>query len=165
MVASDIVNVKEPVRFWHLVPFLERTKMTKLERAIVFATEAHAGQKLKSGEPYILHPLHVMGKVESRAKVVAVLHDVVEDTAVTLELIDEHFGPTIAQAVDLLTKREGDDYEEYILRLHRNDLARAVKIEDIKHNLDLTRNLEVVSSVGKLNKYLWALRCLQSDLR
>lgn len=85
--------------------------MSTLERAIEIAAAAHAGVPDKAGNPYILHPLRVMMRVSSPAeRVVAVLHDVVEDTSWTLQaLAAEGFAPDVVAAVDALTKRDGEN--------------------------------------------------------
>ncbi|SCW95376.1 HD domain-containing protein [Ancylobacter rudongensis] len=113
-----------------------------LERAIVIATEAHAGQTDKAGQPYILHPLRVMTSLGVNAgqplRIVAVLHDVLEDCeAWTPNLLRaEGFDPRIVEAVEAITKRKHvETYGEYIQRVRANPLARLVKIADIEDNL------------------------------
>ncbi len=108
--------------------------MTLLEKAIAIAVQAHAGAKDKAGEPYILHPLRMMLKMRTEAeRVVAVLHDVLEG------LRKEGFPQEILAAVDHLTKRPGEDYEDFVRRAVRNPLALPVKIADLEDNLDQTR--------------------------
>lgn len=116
--------------------------MNDLERAVEIATTAHAGQTDKAGETYIRHPLRVMQQMTTdRERVVAVLHDVVEDTGWTRDEIEAEFDSTIREAVDALTKRDekGETYKEFIERAAQNELARTVKIADIEDNMDLTR--------------------------
>lgn len=115
--------------------------MSTLERAIVIAAEAHAGQVDKTGAPYILHPLRVMLAVEGvEAKVAAVLHDVVEDTPWTLEeLRAEGFGTDVVDAVDGLTRRVGEVYLDFCRRAASHELARRVKLADLADNLDPDR--------------------------
>ena len=115
--------------------------MTLLERAIAIAVEAHTDQVQKNGQPYILHPLHLMMQVETEAeKIVAVLHDVVEDTQWTLtDLQSEGFPDEILVAVGLLTRQKGMSYEQFIEEIRPNPLARRVKIADIEHNMDIRR--------------------------
>jgi len=112
-----------------------------LERAIVIAAEAHAGQADKGGQPYILHPLRVMlslGAEEER--IVAVLHDVVEDSDWTFEgLADAGFSPAVIAALRCLTKAEGEAYDAFIQRAKANAIARRVKLADIADNSDLSR--------------------------
>jgi (p)ppGpp synthase/HD superfamily hydrolase len=110
--------------------------MTKVEKAMLFATLYHDGQRDKAGVKYILHPMYVAGKFTSRnKKIVALLHDTVEDTGATLDQIELLFGNRIRRAVDAITRRKGEPYEEYILRVKKDRLAKAVKIEDLKHNM------------------------------
>lgn len=135
--------------------------ITNLEKAIDMAVLAHAGQKLKNGLPYITHPLAVMSKMTTEDEmIVAVLHDTLEDTSLKHDTILDVFGSRIASAVHALTRRKEQSYDEYIAAVARNPLAKAVKKQDILHNLDLTRNREVVLPVSKLNMYLSALRAL-----
>jgi hypothetical protein len=115
--------------------------MSNLERAIVIAAEAHAGQQDKVGEAYILHPLRVMLAVRTpEERIVGVLHDVVEDTSWTLEALREAgFSNEVVDAVEAVSRREGEDYFDFVLRAGANPLARPVKIADLRDNLDLTR--------------------------
>lgn len=115
--------------------------MSTLERAIALAAEAHAGMVDKAGAPYILHPLRVMLRVaDERARIAAVLHDVVEDTEWTLErLREEGFDPEVLAAVDALTRRNGEDYYDFCRRAAQHPIARIVKRADIEDNLDLSR--------------------------
>jgi (p)ppGpp synthase/HD superfamily hydrolase len=115
--------------------------MPTLEDAIILAVNAHRGQLDKAGAPYILHPLHLMMQMHSEtAKIVAVLHDVVEDTPYTLDdLVAQGYPPDVVEAVNCVTRREEEAYDEFIERLAPNPLARAVKIADLKHNMDIRR--------------------------
>lgn len=115
--------------------------MSTLERAIAIATEAHAGQVDKAGEAYILHPLRVMLRVTTPAeRIAAVLHDVVEDTAVTIAVLaDEGFSPDVLAAIDALTKRHGESRMEAAARAAANPIARVVKLADNSENMDLSR--------------------------
>ncbi|MEI6515666.1 MAG: HD domain-containing protein [bacterium] len=117
-----------------------------LEKALALAVSAHTGQTDKVGEPYILHPLRVMMKMRGKAeRIVAALHDVVEDSAITLaDLRTAGFSEEIIEAVDGLTRRENESYEDYITRASFNPIARKVKIADLEDNMDLRRlnNLE-----------------------
>jgi (p)ppGpp synthase/HD superfamily hydrolase len=115
--------------------------MPTLERAIAIAAEAHAGQIDKGGQPYILHPLRVMFRVDSPAeRMAAVLHDVVEDSPVTLErLAAEGFADEVLQAVEALTKRPGETRVVAAARAAANPIARAVKLADNAENMDLSR--------------------------
>ena len=112
-----------------------------LERAIAIAAEAHAGQKDKAGNPYLLHPLRVMLAVKApEERIVAVLHDVVEDTPWTLDALRaEGFSRGVVNAVDALTRRKGEEYFEFVRRAVAHPIARPVKIADLRDNLDMTR--------------------------
>lgn len=115
--------------------------MSTLERAIAIAVAAHAGQIDKAGRPYILHPLRVMLALDTtHDQIVGVLHDVVEDTDVTLEgLRAEGFSEVILAGLESVTKREGGDYLTFVLRAGANPIGRRVKLADLRDNSDLTR--------------------------
>jgi len=115
--------------------------MSSLERAIELAVKHHKGQTDKAGQPYILHPLRLMFSMSAGdARVVAVLHDIVEDTPVTLgDLRTEGFSESIVAAVECVTKRAGEDYESFIERISQNPLASTVKLADLEDNMDLSR--------------------------
>ncbi len=115
--------------------------MATLERAIAIAASAHAGQRDKAGQPYILHPLRVMLALQSdEERIAAVLHDVVEDTAVTLaDLQAEGFAPAVVAAVEALTKRDGEGRLEAARRAAANPIALRVKLADNAENMDLPR--------------------------
>jgi|SRR5262245_19242857 len=116
--------------------------MSTLERAIVIAAEAHAGQTDKADAPYILHPLRMMMDLTSaQERIVAVLHDVCEDCpGWTFErLRGEGFSEEILAALDSVTKREGESYEKFVLRAAANPIGRRVKLADLKDNCDLSR--------------------------
>lgn len=119
--------------------------MSTLERAIAIATAAHQGQRDKAGQPYILHPLRLMLSLAAdEERMVAVLHDVVEDTPWSLDqLRGEGFSAAVIAAVDGLTRREAESYEEFIERLCPNPLARRVKLTDLEDNMDLRRIAEL----------------------
>ena len=138
--------------------------MRTLERAIEIATEAHKGQFDKSGKDYIGHPLRVMemGKTEDE-KIVGVLHDLVEDTDWTFEMLEaEGFAPEIIAALKCVTKlSENENYDAFIERVRKNPLATAVKINDLTDNMDI-RRLPYLSDkdVKRLKKYLKAYKKL-----
>ncbi|MEW6708844.1 MAG: HD domain-containing protein [Candidatus Riflebacteria bacterium] len=115
--------------------------MATLEKAIEIAAQAHAGQIDKAGQPYILHPLKVMLRlVDPQHRIAAVLHDVVEDSDISLEILAKHgFSPDILQAVDALTKRKGEDRISAARRAAANPIALAVKLADNAENMDLSR--------------------------
>jgi (p)ppGpp synthase/HD superfamily hydrolase len=115
--------------------------MSTLERAIEIAAGAHSGQKDKGGEPYILHPLKVMFRLEKDSeRIAAVLHDVVEDTDVTLEkLASEGFPQEILRAIEALTKMPGESRLQAASRAAQNKIARQVKLADNAENMDISR--------------------------
>lgn len=115
--------------------------MATIERAIELAARAHAGQRDKGGQPYILHPLRVMMAMTRDAeRIAAVLHDIVEDTSITFDdLVAEGFADEVVAAIRALTKFEGETREQAARRIVRDPIARAVKLADIADNMDLTR--------------------------
>jgi len=112
-----------------------------LDDAIALAVEAHRGVKDKSGQPYILHPLRVMFRCETEIeKIVAVLHDVVEDTGRNFDDLRKlGYSEEVIAALDCVTKREGENYEQFVERAFANPVARNVKIADIEDNMDVRR--------------------------
>ena len=111
-----------------------------VNRALRLAYRAHAGQLDRGGVPYIFHPYHLAEQMDDERSIcVALLHDVVEDTPVTLEEIQREFPSEIAEAVALLTHDPSTDYFAYVRRLKANPLARKVKLADLMHNADQTR--------------------------
>lgn len=113
----------------------------QLQFALELAIQKHKNQKDKSGKPYILHPLHVMETVKSDdAKIVAVLHDIIEDTDVTEEdLLNAGLSKHIVDAIVILTRSRDEDYMDYVKNLSSNPLAKEVKLADLQHNMDLRR--------------------------
>lgn len=138
--------------------------MSSLNRAIEIATEAHKGQFDKSGKDYIGHPLRVMemGKNEEE-RIVGVLHDVIEDTPWSFEMLEaEGFSSEIIAALKCVTKiSENENYDDFIERVKKNPLAVAVKINDLTDNMDI-RRLPYLSDkdVKRLKKYLKAYKKL-----
>ncbi len=141
--------------------------MSTLERAIQIATEAHKGQLDKAGRDYIGHPLRVMamGKTEDE-KIVGVLHDVIEDTDWTFEMLEaEGFSREVIEALKCVTKlSENENYDDFIERVKKNPLAVAVKINDLTDNMDI-RRLPYLSDkdVKRLKKYLKAYKKLTGE--
>ena len=135
-------------------------------KAITVAYNAHQGQLDRAGIPYILHPLHVAEQMKDEDTcVVALLHDVIEDTDLTLENLRE-YGFTEAQieGVRVMTREEDEDYFEYIRSVKTNPLALAVKLEDLKHNSDVTRIIEMTDKdLQRIEKYKKAMEILLSD--
>jgi len=137
--------------------------ISSLEKAISIAAQAHEGQSDKAGAPYILHPLRVMMKMSTEAeRITAVLHDVIEDTDWTIErLRREGFRAEILDALDCLTKQDGEEYGEFIERVKLNPLAVKVKKADLEDNLNVARLKNVTESDTKrLEKYKQAMLML-----
>ncbi len=127
-----------------------------LERAIELAVEYHKGQVDKAGKPYILHPLRLMMSVnKDDEKIVAVMHDIVEDTDITLDdLRNEGFSGEVIDAIECVTKREGEDYQSFIDRIAHNPLATKVKLADLEDNMDLSRLSDVTEKdLERVEKY------------
>ena len=141
--------------------------MSTLERAIAIASEAHKGQYDKAGKDYVGHPLRVMemGQTEEE-KIVGVLHDVVEDTPWTFEMLEaEGFSPEVIAALRCVTKTSGNEnYDDFIERVKKNPLATAVKINDLTDNMDI-RRLPYLSDkdIKRLKKYLKAYKGLTGE--
>lgn len=114
--------------------------MNDINKALQIATLAHKGQKDKVGKDYINHPIMVSSMCTTlEAKIVGLLHDVVEDTNITLEYLKEFFSNDIIEAIDLVTKRYPIDINLYYKNIKNNKIAREVKIADLTHNMDLSR--------------------------
>lgn len=131
--------------------------------ALSIATEAHKGQVDKAGNDYIQHPLHVASLVSSdEEKATALLHDVMEDSSYTLEdLANMGIPQSVVEAVSVLTKKDDISYYDYLDELKQNELARVVKLADLKHNSDLTRiNQPTASDFERTAKYEMAIEYL-----
>ena len=114
------------------------TKLTI--KAMSLAYEAHHGQKDKSGVPYIFHPLHLAEQMEDEISCcAALLHDVVEDTDITLEQLAKEFPAEVVEAVRLLTHDPDTDYYGYIRGIKGSPIAMKVKLADLAHNMDASR--------------------------
>lgn len=114
--------------------------MNYVKMAEEFAEKKHFGQVDKAGVPYIEHPRAVAAELDGeKEKIVAFLHDTVEDTGATVEEIRSIFGDEIAEAVSCITHRKSVPYMEYIKKIKENELARKVKLADLSHNMDLSR--------------------------
>ena len=141
--------------------------MSTLERAIAIAAEAHAGMTDKAGAPYILHPLRMMMDLTSaEERIVAVLHDVCEDCpGWTFErLRGEGFSEEILAALDSVTKREGETYEEFALRAAINPIGRRVKLADLRDNSDLSRiTTPSVKDHQRIAKYARAIELIRNS--
>lgn len=129
------------------------------DKALQIAVRAHKGQKDKAGHGYILHPIRVSERCDDpRAKIVALLHDTIEDTDVTADYLrEEGFTEEIVEAVLAVTRREGEEYNDYVRRAAQNELGRMVKRADLEDNMDIRRLPELTDrDVERLRKYLRA---------
>jgi (p)ppGpp synthase/HD superfamily hydrolase len=136
-----------------------------LEKAISIAVKAHKGQVDKAGYPYILHPLKVMSSVSGYVeKILAVLHDVVEDTDITFEeLKKEGFSDDITDYLSILTRSDSTTYKDYIIAVSFYKETRTVKLADLKHNIDVTRFDKFPKGMDSLMKrYHWAIKYLEN---
>ncbi len=139
------------------------TPMTR--KAMKIAYDAHAGQVDKTGIPYIYHPIHLAESMSDENSVItALLHDVVEDTDITIDdLAREGFHEDILTALTLLTHNPAEEYMDYISRLSTCPLARKVKLADLRHNSDAAR-LDFIDkkTAHRLEKYSRAIRLLEA---
>ena len=138
----------------------------KTKKAMKFCFKAHKDQVDKSGMPYVFHPFHVAEQMTDEATtIVALLHDVVEDTDYTLEdIAAEGFGKEILEAVALMTHEDGVPYLDYVAKLKDNPIARTVKLADLAHNSDLSRIGEIDEETKqRLEKYKKAKAILESS--
>ena len=135
-----------------------------LERAIAIAATAHAGQVDKGGAPYILHPLKVMLRMTTlEERIVAVLHDVVEDCDISLDdLRKEGFSEEVLTAIQSVTKVPGESYEDFVERAAQNPIGRVVKLADLEENSDLSRiaspSWEDLKRIEKYRRVIGRLR-------
>lgn len=131
--------------------------------ALQIATKAHEGQKDKSGYEYIMHPIRVAERCkDTRAKIVALLHDTIEDTFVTTDYLREQgFPDEIIEGVLSVTKHQGESYDEFVRRAAENPLGKEVKKADLEDNMDIRRLKELTDEdVGRLRKYMRAWQFL-----
>lgn len=135
------------------------------EIALEIAERAHRGQKDKAGKEYIEHPKRVADKCDAaEERIVALLHDTIEDTDVTPEFLTENgFPEDIIDAVLSVTRREGESYEDFVRRAGQNPVGRQVKLHDLEDNMDIMR-LDSLSDkdIERLNRYMRAYRYLSS---
>ena len=123
-------------------------------KAMKIAYEAHSGQVDYNNVPYIFHPYHLAEQMDDEITcTVALLHDVVEDTDVTIEDLEREFPKEVVEVVKLLTHDEKVDYFDYLKNIKTNHIATKVKLEDIKHNSDRTRN--VGSNITEEQLHYW----------
>ncbi len=120
---------------------MEKSLEEQLEQAIKLVSIKHYGQKDKANKPYLFHLLYVMNNLDDlNAKIVGVLHDILEDTDITRnDLFNYGLSEEIVIAVEILTKPKNQKYMDYIENIKSNNIAKKVKLIDLKHNMDLTR--------------------------
>ena len=137
------------------------TPLTK--KAIKLAYKAHKDQYDKAGVPYINHPLHLAESMDDEyTTIAALLHDVVEDTNITLDDLAKEFPKEVIDALKLLTHHKGVPYMDYVAKIKTNDIAKAVKIADLKHNSDLTRLDNITDKdLERVKKYQETLELLK----
>lgn len=138
------------------------TPITK--KALKLCFEAHKEQVDKSGIPYVFHPFHLAEQMQTEeATVVALLHDLVEDTDYTIEdLMSMGFSKSITDAISLMTHADDVEYMDYVREIKNNPIAKAVKLADLKHNSDLTRLDNVdEKALKRKEKYLKAIKLLE----
>jgi (p)ppGpp synthase/HD superfamily hydrolase len=142
--------------------------LSQLEKAIAIALQAHEGTVDKAGQPYILHPLQLMMQMDSdEARITAVLHDVVEDSDITLaDLANSGFSAKVLDALALLThNKESVTYADYIAAIKGNPLAKKVKLADLEHNMNIRRLQTPLSEedLKRLNNYRLAWDVLRNS--
>jgi|TARA_Y100000031_G_C8103563_1_gene329900 (p)ppGpp synthase/HD superfamily hydrolase len=131
-------------------------RMERKSGKVLSRMENHKGQKDKAKKPYILHPLRLMMSVDTdEEKIVAVMHDIVEDSEISLDdLRNEGFSDEILSAIECVTKKDGEDYDAFIERIAQNPLAIKVKLADLEDNMDLTRLSKVTEKdLERVEKY------------
>ena len=138
------------------------TPLTK--KALQLCFDAHKGQVDKTGMPYVFHPFHLAEQMDDELSTVcALLHDVVEDTDITIEMLGQmQFPQEVLDVLRLLTHDKAVPYMDYVRKIRTNPTAKKVKIADLMHNSDLTR-LDIVDEAAKrrTQKYQEALRLLR----
>ena len=130
--------------------------MNLIETSLRLALRAYSGKTDKAGREYILHPLRVMAKMETdEERSAALLHDVIEDSPITAEeLLAEGIPSDVVEAVQALTKEEGEDYMAFVVRAKQNPIAAKVKLADIEDNIDVLRLASVDDSdLERVRKY------------
>lgn len=139
---------------------------TTLERAVRLAVKVHKGQKDRAGSPVILHVLRVMAAGRDlEEQVLGALHDVLERSELTLaEVQEKGFPPKVVEGLDHITRRKDEDYEGYIRRVGRNELARRVKRHDLRDKLDLSRQAALdPADLKRYNRQLAAYHALGGE--
>ena len=135
-----------------------------LEKAALICVTKHQGQRDKAGAAYFQHPMRVaMNCEKDEEKIVALLHDTIEDTDVTPEWLKQQgFSDEIVEAILSVTRNPGEDYQEFVARAKKNPIGRIVKIHDLEDNLNVLRLSEISPDMAeRLTKYLKALEYLK----
>ena len=143
---------------------MNKSEQSMFELALSIAKKAHEGQYDKAGVVYITPPLFVASLVDTQEeKAVALLHDVLEDSPYTVEeLILAGLPETVVTAVQVLTKKKGQDYQQYLELVKSNPIARCVKLADLKHNSDLSRLATITEKdLERFEKYKKAIDYLR----
>lgn len=133
-----------------------------IKKAVNIAYNAHMGQYDRFGMPYVFHPIHLAESMDTEEECIcAILHDVVEDTSITFEQLEKEFSKVVIEALKLLTHDKKVPYNEYIIRLKDNPIAKKVKLADLKHNSDITRlNYLTPKDIIRNKKYKKAIKLL-----
>jgi len=136
--------------------------MNSLQKALQIAKKAHKGQYDKAGHDYISHPLRITSKLDDKKmKIVAILHDVLEDSNVTVKYLTRYFTPDVVSRVMILTRGD-ESYKSYLKRVKADAITRLIKIYDLQDNMDLSRLSRVTErDIVRTNKYLTAYKFLQ----
>lgn len=149
--------------------------MSTIRKAVEIATKAHAGVKDEQGRPYLVHPIRVMMGVEGdatlleAAQIVAVLHEVVEDTGVTIDdLRAEGFSQEVIAALSLVTHQKDQRYSEHVIACKPNEIARQVKLSDLRDNSQLARFLlrpaQFSGDSARMQRYFLSYRFLTDEI-
>ena len=140
------------------------TPMTKIALKLCF--EAHKDQIDKSGMPYVFHPFHLAEQMaDENTTIVALLHDVIEDTEYTLDDLRKFgFAEDVLSAISLMTHADDVPYMEYVVKIKTNPIAKAVKLADLKHNSDMSR-LDRITQTDeeRAKKYKQAIELLENS--
>ena len=140
--------------------------MKLIETSLQIALRAYAGKIDKAGREYILHPLRVMAKMKTDLEMsAALLHDVIEDSQITAgDLLAEGIPARVVEAVQYLSRNDGEEYEAFVARVKKNPLAARVKIADIEDNIDVLRLTSLDEwDLARVRKYHSAWRLLQEE--
>lgn len=144
--------------------------MASIEKALQIAALAHEGQKDKEGLAYILHPLRVMSRVNGEeAQIVAILHDVVEDTPVSIDDLEAAgFNEVVLEALECVTHQQEESYADYVVRCKANAIARQVKLADLEDNTLLSRTIlrrdRLQGDLARIHRYALAYKFLTDQI-